>query len=501
MTQHTSEKISEFTENTAPADEVYLPATVGSSSYKVSRSTLLNAYLPKVSPTATAAANTAAIQAAIDLAHTNYLAGSGIVEVRIPEGTYQLGPSTLSETYWNYGVAVLASDGCLSMRDGVRLRCAGIGKTILRPSSPTLDVIHVVDGNNQTIEDLEINGGWTASGAGHGILQVTSANNTATAVENLTIRNYYGHDLGSYGIGIENGYFTNVLVQNFRTKNTGADGIDIKNRPWPANTTKGIILENLYIENPGRRLDGQTGLDIRGRVLANNITVIGVGRSGVEQTGIRFRTAGADEGFGDRASVTNFYITGDSSLTSLGVDVGAADVSVTCGTVDGCRQGVTIGGNGSGTAQRNNIVSVNVLNALAEAFYTYASATAHNKFVGCTAYNSLYGFSMDGANSQIVGCKAISCGTQHRVSGSVIQSELLIGNTFENDFLVMYSATAGRVNIEARGTATDIDVAIDPKGAGLVRMGTHAAKGAEAFTGFITIKDSGGVSRKVMVCS
>ena len=38
-------------------------------------------------------------------------------------------------------------------------------------------------------------------------------------------------------------------------------------------------------------------------------------------------------------------------------------------------------------------------------------------------------------------------------------------------------------------------------GSGVVRFGTHSAKGAEAFSGFITIKDAGGTSRKVMVCA
>jgi len=152
------------------------------------------------SSTGAASVNTVAIQAAIDAAHAAYLAKSGVVEVLLPEGEIWVKASVLAETYWNYGVQVLASDGCLSMRDGVLLRGQGIGKTILRPVSPTLDVIHLVDGTNLTLDGIEINGGWTASGAGHGILQVTSANTPLTAVDNLAIRNYYGHDLGSYAL-------------------------------------------------------------------------------------------------------------------------------------------------------------------------------------------------------------------------------------------------------------------------------------------------------------
>jgi hypothetical protein len=34
-----------------------------------------------------------------------------------------------------------------------------------------------------------------------------------------------------------------------------------------------------------------------------------------------------------------------------------------------------------------------------------------------------------------------------------------------------------------------------------LRVGTYAAKGAEAFTGYITVKDAGGTARKVMICA
>ena len=452
----------------------------------------------------TAAANTAAFQAAIDVARAAYLAGTSTPDVVLPQGTYYLGASTLAETYWNYGVQVLATDGCISMRDGVRLRGAGIGRTILKPLSPTLDVIHIVDGSNQTISDLEIDGGWTAAGAGHGILQVTSANDTSTAVQNLKIENYYCHDVGSYGIGIENGVFTNVIVRNFRTKNTGADGIDVKNRPFPTNDGKGIVLENLYIENPGRRLDGQTGVDLRGIVLATNITVIGVGRAAVSMTGIRFRTGGTDEGLGELSSVTNFYVRGDNTQTSLGVDIGGPDNNLTGGVVDSCRQGVTIGGNATATAQRNNVTGVTVLSALAEAFYTYAAATNHNKFEGCNAYNSLYGFSVDGSGTQIVGCKAINCTTQHRVSGSAIQSEMLSGNNFEVDFVSTYSVATGRVNIEARGQSTNIDISLNPKGNGLLRFGSFSgvgvsSAGSTGAWGYVSFKDDGGTTRRMQI--
>lgn len=48
-------------------------------------------------------------------------------------------------------------------------------------------------------------------------------------------------------------------------------------------------------------------------------------------------------------------------------------------------------------------------------------------------------------------------------------------------------------------SATDVDLLIDPRGAGLAQLGTYSAGTATDSTGYITIKDAGGTSRKLMV--
>jgi hypothetical protein len=66
------------------------------------------------------------------------------------------------------------------------------------------------------------------------------------------------------------------------------------------------------------------------------------------------------------------------------------------------------------------------------------------------------------------------------------------------------AAASGIVTIagESAGTgATDIDIALTPKGTGRVRYGTHAAIAAETVTGYIEIKDAGGTVRKIAVVS
>lgn len=55
---------------------------------------------------------------------------------------------------------------------------------------------------------------------------------------------------------------------------------------------------------------------------------------------------------------------------------------------------------------------------------------------------------------------------------------------------------------ETAGTGTDdLDVLLTPAGAGKVRFGTHSALAAESVTGYITMKDAGGTTRKVAVMS
>ena len=55
--------------------------------------------------------------------------------------------------------------------------------------------------------------------------------------------------------------------------------------------------------------------------------------------------------------------------------------------------------------------------------------------------------------------------------------------------------------LSAVGSDADIDLTLTPKGSGLVKFGTRTAIGAETVTGYITIKDSGGTSRKLAVVS
>lgn len=452
----------------------------------------------------TPAENTAAIQAAIDAVHAAYLAGAGVGEVRLPDNaTIRLGRSTLAESYWDFGVPVPATDGCLVVRDGVTLRGGSMGGTVLRPDDPSFSAIYVVDGTNAALRDFSIDALWTGAGQGMGIIQLASVDDSLVAkvIENLIFENLFVYRVGSYGLGLQNASYLNCLVRNFRTVQTGADGIDIKNRPWPANDAKGITLDNIFIDTPGLRLDAQTGIDIRGLVHATNITVTGVGRAGVSMTGIRVRTASAAEGVGNRASVTGFYVRATSPATAntLGVDIGGADCAIVGGVIEDCAEGLTIGGNATETAERNTIVAVAAKNASVRAFYTYPVATDHNKFIGCTAFSSLLGFSNDAPHTTFVACEVEACTTNTATGVGAVDTEMIVGNQFTTDRLVLNSAVAGRASLEARGGSAVIDISIEPKGGGVVRFGDFAVHADAAITGYINIRSADGVVRKLAI--
>ena len=50
-------------------------------------------------------------------------------------------------------------------------------------------------------------------------------------------------------------------------------------------------------------------------------------------------------------------------------------------------------------------------------------------------------------------------------------------------------------------TNANNDLPLTPDGTGLVKFGTHTALGGEALSGYITIKDAGGTTRKLGVIS
>jgi len=60
------------------------------------------------------------------------------------------------------------------------------------------------------------------------------------------------------------------------------------------------------------------------------------------------------------------------------------------------------------------------------------------------------------------------------------------------------SGSPGTVTISAQGSSTDVDMALTPRGAGVLKFGTYTAS-ILTVTGYISIKDSGGTTRRLLV--
>ena len=64
------------------------------------------------------------------------------------------------------------------------------------------------------------------------------------------------------------------------------------------------------------------------------------------------------------------------------------------------------------------------------------------------------------------------------------------------------AGTSVNITAETLGTGGDnLDIVLTPAGTGKVTFGTHSALAAETVTGYITIKDAGGTTRKLAVVS
>lgn len=92
-----------------------------------------------------------------------------------------------------------------------------------------------------------------------------------------------------------------------------------------------------------------------------------------------------------------------------------------------------------------------------------------------------------------------SGGWSFRKGGGAVLEIGTSGTTSSNGFLMFCGAPGIYPQLLAAGPDTDIDIAIGPKGAGLIRYGTHTGTADTAVSGYITIKDSGGTLRKLAV--
>lgn len=229
------------------------------------------------------------------------------LDLNLSEGTYLLDPNQTLDI----GIPITSSCTIIGK---------GRGKTIIKVSGNypgSMHIFHIMNTNNVTIKDLTIDGGideedpvFPSSKYCHGI---RLGNCTDINLLSLEIKNTSG-----YGIGQQENSSQNVTIDNVIIKNTGRDGIDLKNFN---STNKDFTFNNIYVSNfgigPNSASDFYTGIDIRcdganiSNIYIENVTGV--------NSGLRMKATNATQGTGGKnASVSNVQIYGDNSNNTVG---------------------------------------------------------------------------------------------------------------------------------------------------------------------------------------
>jgi hypothetical protein len=84
-------------------------------------------------------------------------------------------------------------------------------------------------------------------------------------------------------------------------------------------------------------------------------------------------------------------------------------------------------------------------------------------------------------------------------TGNVTQFGVTHTASAVNYVQISGGTTGNAAKLFVAGSDTNIDLALTPKGTGVVQYGTRTANADAAITGYITIKDSGGTLRKLAI--
>jgi len=213
-------------------------------------------------------------------------------------------------------------------------------------------------------------------------------------------------------------------------------------------------------------------------------------------------------------SLTGSVTTGISLETPLGAQATIIDIG------DGTRPLRINGGSAAGAQSAGISATTGVLqlstNTNTIGFYTGGRGSTSQLQVSHTAsavnYVQVTG-AITGGNPSIVSAGsdgAINLSLSSKSTSSVYfytnnlsansrHLDITHTGSVANRFQITGSQTGTPVVLGVNGSDADIDVAFTPKGGGTVRFGTYTASALLAVAGYITIKDSGGTTRRLLV--
>jgi hypothetical protein len=205
---------------------------------------------------------------------------------------------------------------------------------------------------------------------------------------------------------------------------------------------------------------------------------------------VRFNTNGTDQQFrisNTTGSDSYIEVKGGSSATG-GAYITAAGTARTLYISSGAANPIRFFTGGEGTAEQARIAHT-------------ASAVNYVQVTGAAtgAYSVISGQGSDTNTGLIFQVKGTA---YHRFStgGSSTNEQLRVLHTAStaNRFELTGAAAGNAPVFSVAGSDTNIDIALTPKGTGLVRFGTYTGT-ALSIAGYIEIKDAGGTIRRLAV--
>jgi len=422
------------------------------------------------------------------------------VELATPAGDYTFVASSLVETWPNNDAGTISASGCaIVMRQSIKYSGAGRDVTSWTVSDPAVSNVYIDNGTDIEVTGIEFKSTYTGveAGAGHAVFGLVKA--LTDTVTNLNIHNIRCKNVASYGIGLNYGYQTNCTLNDIETATTGGDGIDIKSRATTLLVNNTNTISKIRCKNFGLRLDGQVGLDVRGQYSITDCWFTEFGDGVKSFTGLRLRPASEANNLSVKTTATNIHAIAGNSTGTEGIQLSGEANTISGFSVTGCSLGVNIQESDSciisnGTISGHNTYAIS-------STVSAIDMTVSNVFA-LNAGTATHHFRVEGEGA-----------TFRAVDGDASTTVWSLGSGANNtitrdsnkarltDGLDVYQITAGRVGLAVKGVSTNIDMALTTKGTGKLRVGTHETLAAETVTGFIKIKDSSGVERKIAILS
>lgn len=260
----------------------------------------------------------------------DFLSAIGGGVIRMPPRSMFRFSTTETHQIWEIS-AQQTRTANLVLPAGVSLIGAGRETTKIFTSGTAASsgVIIPLDAANQKIGGFELQGNGSQSNAAHGIFAYSSES-YAHILANVEYFDLYIHDVGSYGLG-NNLECQGVYVEGVKTRRTGADGIDWKQRGTSllSFVNSRTIFRDIDIDEYGQRAGAgsPSGIGFRGPVQVDGISVKGVVQDvGNVTPGIQFVagivTPGDIRISAAQSTITNWYVEGaDPKGDAVGLSI------------------------------------------------------------------------------------------------------------------------------------------------------------------------------------